>query len=164
MIDIEELLREYPNYVRRIPMLESIITESREINYDSMIEQYALGRSPLSAVPSTRRVSGSKTEDLALKLDELREQYRESIDEKIQYMQEELHKMKTYVTVYNIVIAELTEDERTFVELHFQKGYNLKSLAEGYNKRPMLGDFSLYRLRKMKNAIIEKITGILCEE
>ena len=86
MIDIEELLREYPNYVRRIPMLESIITESREINYDSMIEQYTLGRSPLTAVPSTRRVSGSKTEDLALKLDELREQYRESIDEKIQYM------------------------------------------------------------------------------
>ena len=72
--------------------------------------------------------------------------------------------MKTYVTVYNIVIAELTEDERTFVELHFQKGYTLKSLAEGYNKKPMLGDFSLYRLRKMKIAIIEKITGILCDE
>lgn len=164
MIDIEELLREYPNYVRRIPMLENIITESQEINYDSLIEQYTLGRGPLRAVPSARRVSGSRTEEIALKMDELREQYRESVEEKIQYMQEELHKMKTYVTVYKIILSALTEQERRFVELHFQKGYTLKSLAEDFVDKPMPGDFSLYKLRKMKYTIIQKISEILREE
>lgn len=161
MIDIEELLREYPDYQKRIPLLEDIITNSKNINYDDLIEQYALGRGPLTAIPTNRRVSGSKTEDLALKLDDLREQYRESVEEKIRLMQEDLYKMKTYVTLYNIVIMELNEEERTFVKLHYQKGYTLRCLANGSSPEPMPGILSLHRLRKMKNTIIDKIAKVL---
>lgn len=162
----ETLLREYPQMVERIEILKSMLNTVRIMGEDEIIEQHTLARKALNGVPTRVNTRISRTEDLAIKMDVLRRrEVNESTFSKRQ-IAEEIRILRLYIELYEVIVGELTEDERLFLSLHYQQGISLRRLAQGgvMECAGFTEQLSLYRLQKMRTDIIRKVEVIIGDD
>ena len=159
----ESLLCEYPKLVERIEILKNMLKTVREMDDDAIIEQYTLGRKPLDGQPKNANILKSNTEDLAFKMDSLRESELGEHNSTIKQITEEIRILQLYIALYEIVMGELSDDEKILVRAHYQQGVSLRRLAQTgslsgfrFNTR-----MSLYRLQKLRKDIIQRVDSVL---
>lgn len=161
--DVEEFLRKYPEWQKQIKTLQRLINQANETNDDALIEQYALRRSQPDGLPSRTGNKQSKTESLALALDELR--IREKLEQEAALRKwiKDLSVLEVKLSLYDVVFQALTDQEKVLVNLHFHKGYSLRRLATGTvplaDRIP--GAPSLYCLGQMKRRVLRNVMMVL---
>ena len=161
--DIEKLLRKYPEWQRQIKTLKHQIEQSGELSDTALIEQYMFRRSPPDGLPFQRDPKRSKTEDLALSLDEIRDSEKLKQEAALRKWLKALNVLEMKLSLYDMATQPLTSQERLLITLHFHKGHSLRRLATGEVPlaERMPGAPSLYSLRQMKLRILDKVSMVL---
>ncbi len=161
--DAVELFRMYPMWLKRLKTLNWMVEQAEILCDHALIEQYALRRSPIDGMPVSKGVGSSKTENLALALDEIRSKEKKEQAIALDEWMHEIKVLQMNITLYEIVVETLTEEEQTFIKLHFQNGYSLRRLAAGDvpKDNQSIGLSSLYRLRRMKQVVLAKAAIII---
>ena len=161
--DAEELLRRYPEWLKQSKTLKRLIEQADEFDDDALIEQYALKRGQPDGLPFGKGAGTSKTEGLALKLDELRAGELLEREAALRKWTRDLRILEMKMSLYEAATQALTSEEKFFVGLHIQKGYSLRRLAAGTvpPAERIPGSPSLYSLGQMKRRILRNVEMVL---
>ncbi len=161
--DADELLRKYPEWLDQAKTLKRLLEQADALNEDALIEQYALRRGQLDGLPVGKGFRASRTESLALALDQLRDDEKAEQEASLRKWAKDLAVLEMKIALYEVATHALTKEEMRLVRLHFQKGYSLRRLAAG--TVPLIdriaGAPSLYCLGQMKRRILTNVAMAL---
>lgn len=158
------LLRNHKECCARAKVLEEKIRQTEQ-HYgipsdDYLIETIVYTRPHLDGLPHTPRY-GSKTESIALNMDNERLNARREIEDTLQEWKASLNRLKHQIRLYTAVFNMLTDEERALVIQHYQNRRSLEQISNEPLVHYSTHVKSVSTLRRMLSGILKKAQVVI---
>lgn len=157
----EWLLIRHADHLRQLTLLKARREQCKHVysNLSETIEQLALHRNALDEPPSGSYFS-DPTYRTAFEYAKEDEKEKQLLQQQIGHLDRSIRAVQDYINIFTIVLNNMNENDRWFIEHHFVQGTNIVDLKNEifpdgkYNSKTTL--------HNIKNRIIDEVTA-MCE-
>ena len=162
MIEAKWLFQNHKAHISRIQVLEYLLQQTKNsVVGDNAIIDMLTFRRNVAAVSHPGGGKSSRTEYIALHMDELRQENAQEISKIHAEWRGELSQLTLYVYLRDAAFNSLTEEERVLVQLHYENRYTIDEITQLPLTDMPAGLKSKSTLRRMLRAIEEKCQQIV---